>query len=203
MTAPTKLDLFKDHKDEYVAPKKPTLVTVKSARYLAVEGKGAPGSAVFEEKAGALYSLAYSMKMASKKNGRDYAVCKLESLWWVSRGSFESTPREKWQWKLLIRTPSFLEERQRREALEQLAARGKEAGTDQVALESLREGRCVQLLHVGPYDGIGASVKTMQEFVASEGLEPHGRHHEIYLSDPRRVPAARLKTILRHPVRRA
>jgi hypothetical protein len=102
---------------------------------------------------------------------------------------------------LLIRVPTFITPAHRRAALAQLIARGRGPRVRQVKLETLREGRCVQLLHVGPYEREHTSIERMASLAREAGLRFQGRHHEIYLSDPRRVAPARLRTILRHPVR--
>ena len=200
-----KLDLYRAHSAEYRATRAPALVHIKSAAYLAIEGRGAPGGKAFTEAIQALYGMAFTIKMARKKSGRDYAVCKLEGLWWSSRksGDFLPEPRDQWNWKLLIRTPDFIRERDRTDALTVLAARGKTAPVKQVRLETLDEGPCVQMLHVGPYERESETIAVMKEFARASALVFTGRHHEVYLSDPRRVAPARLRTILRHPVREA
>jgi len=105
--APTaKLDLYQTCKAEYVTPRTPVLLQLRNASYLAIAGTGAPGAEAFQQAIGALYSMAFTIKMASKFAGRDYAVCKLEALWWLASGRlFLTEPKEKWSWKLLIRTP--------------------------------------------------------------------------------------------------
>jgi hypothetical protein len=182
------------------------LITVKPAKYLAIEGRGEPGGAEFQAKIGALYGMAFTIKMARKFAGRDYKVCGLEGLWWCDRHpeaffpDIPKVPRGEWRWKLLIRAPDFINEKDRQAALAALRKRGKGEGADQVLLETIDEGRCVQVLHVGPYGEEPRTLQRAMEFMAASGLRLRGHHHEIYLNDPRRVPAARLKTILRHPV---
>jgi hypothetical protein len=201
-----KIDLYKLNKEEYAAPKKPTLVTVKKASYLAVSGQGAPGGDEFQTKISALYGMAYTVKMTRKFTGQqDYVICKLEAQWGGDDEGFDfsTVPPEKWRWKLLIRTPDFVGKDEIDKAARLLIEKGKGEGVDEVKLESLTEGTCVQMLHVGPYDREHETVALMKEFAASAGLEFHGRHHEVYLSDPRRVPPDRLKTILRMPVKKA
>lgn len=191
-----KLDLAKTHGADYVAGKKPALVTISRARYLSIEGRGVPGGEGTDEAIGALYAVAFTIKMASKRAGRDYGVSKLEGLWWDRRG-------KQWSWKFLIRTPDFIGEKERRQALDTLSEKGKPPETARVRLEDLDEGLCVQVLHVGPYDREEKTIAAMESFAAAQGLAFDGLHHEIYLSDPRRVPPQRLRTILRHPVRKS
>ena len=201
MSSAEKLDLYKLHGAEYVAPKKPVLVGIKPASYLAICGQGEPGGDLFTSRIGALYSMAYTIKMTSKAAGRDYVVCKLEGLWWSDEPScdFAKVPKDTWQWKLLIRTPDFIGEQALRQAVEVLIKKGKGSNADVVVLETIDEGLCVQVLHVGPYDKEGATIRAMNSFVEQQGLVLHGLHHEFYVSDPRRAPPERLRTILRHP----
>ncbi|MGO8675963.1 MAG: GyrI-like domain-containing protein [Limisphaerales bacterium] len=198
-----KIDLYKEHKNEYAAPKKPVLIEVKPALYLAIEGRGEPGGERFQTNIGALYGAAFTIKMTRKFAGQqDYAVCKLEAQWWSDAGpDLSKAPKDQWRWNLLIRTPGFVTAEELRKAAAVLVKRGKGAEVEQVRLDSLAEGTCVQMLHVGPYDQECVTVARMKEFAATKQLEFHGRHHEIYLSDPRRVPPERLKTLLRCPVR--
>jgi hypothetical protein len=198
----SKIDLFKEHKAEYAAPRKPVLVTVAKARYLAIEGQGAPGSEEFSARIGALYGVAFTVKMTRKFSGReDYAVSKLEAQWWCDGWqNFAEAPKSEWRWKLMIRTPDFITAKDVADAVAALTKRGKGKETDRVRLESLAEGPCAQMLHVGPYEREAETIDAMKAFAASQGLAFHGRHHEIYLSDPRRVAPEKLKTILRVPV---
>jgi hypothetical protein len=204
MAKSEKVDLFKLHKDEYAATRKPRLVDVKKAVYLSVEGQGAPGGPVFTAKIQALYSIAYTVKMTRKFGGKqDYGVGKLECVWLMEgKESFDKLPPDQWRWKLLIRTPEFVKPAEIAKAAAVLLEKGKLPEVKEVKLEPLAEGLCVQMLHVGPYDKEPETVRVMQAFAESKGLALHGRHHEIYISDPRRIPPERLKTILRHPLKR-
>jgi len=200
-----KLDLYKLNQTEYAATRKPALVELKPAAYLAIAGQGAPGGERFTASIGALYGVAFTIKMTRKFAGQqDYAVCKLEGQWWSEPASaFGKLPVDQWLWKLLIRTPDFIDEEELRQAVAVLLKRGKGEEVKRVRLESLAEGPCVQMLHVGPYERECETIAVMQTFAETKQLEFSGKHHEIYLSDPRRVPPERLKTILRHPVRRS
>ncbi|MHC4748884.1 MAG: GyrI-like domain-containing protein [Planctomycetota bacterium] len=203
MSKAEKIDLYKLHKDQYVAPRQPQLVKIQKARYLAVSGRSEPGGKEFTDKVGALYGVAYTIKMTRKFAGeQDYVVCKLQGQWWLDdeRQDFSAVPREQWNWKLLIRTPDFVRDNELDKAVETLLEKGKEPEVRQVNFESFSEGLCVQALHVGPYDQEHETIDKMAAFAEEQALEFHGRHHEIYLSDPRRVPPERLKTILRHPI---
>ena len=198
-----KLDLYKLHKTDYATPKRPVLLRIKPATYLAISGRGAPGGDAFAASIGALYSMAFTIKMTRKFAGlQDYAVCKLEGQWWADgkEANFANTPKDQWRWKLLIRTPEFIKAKDLAQAVAVLLKRGKPADVKRVQLETIKEGTCVQMLHVGPYDKEGDTIALMKAFAEQHHLRFHELHHEIYLSDPRRVPPDRLKTILRQPV---
>jgi hypothetical protein len=203
MKTQPKLDLYKLNKAEYAANREPALVALKRAAYLAISGQGAPGGELFTASIGALYGVAFTIKMTRKFAGQqDYAVCKLEGQWWSEPGrELAKLPRDQWLWNLLIRTPDFIKEEDLRQAVAVLLKRGKGEDVKRVRLESLTEGCCVQMLHVGPYEKEHETIAVMKAFAESKQFEFFGKYHEVYLSDPRRVPPERLKTILRHPVR--
>jgi hypothetical protein len=201
MTKKTKLDLFKEFKSEYVTSKEPVLVVVGPAKYLSITGQGAPGGECFRSHISALYSVAFTLKMAEKLAGHDYKVCHLEGQWWADDGSdFRTHQAREWQWRLLIRVPEFINQNQVDAAIQTVLAKGPSALAGQVKLEELTEGRCMQMLHVGPYAEEKASVARMLDLAEGNGVRLRGPHHEIYLSDPNRVPPQRLRTILRYPV---
>jgi hypothetical protein len=201
--AAAKLDLYAKHKEEYATPKDPVLLTIKPARYLAIEGRGEPGGDAFQAAVNALYNVAFTVKMARKDGGRDYVVSKLEALWWgkAKHRSFLEEPKATWLWQLVIRVPDWIQAKELAQAAEGLVKKGKSRDVMNVELASLNEGPCVQVLHTGSYDEEYRTVEEMQAFAKLQGLAFHGRHHEIYLSDPRRVPAPKLRTILRQPVK--
>ena len=202
MPATPKLDLYKVHKAEYVTPKKPVLIQTKPAKYLTFTGQGAPASKAFQEGVGALYNVAFTLKMAKKFAGQDYKVCHLEGLWWGDKEGqdFAAQPRDTWNWKLIIRVPDFIVAKDLKETIATLKEKGKPPEVADVKLETLDEGQCVQMLHVGPYMKERETISQMIALGGQRGLSFRGRHHEIYLSDPRRVPQQRLRTILRLPV---
>lgn len=194
-----KVDLLAANRGEYAASRTPKFVRIRRARYLAVTGQGEPGATPFQESIGALYTVAYTVKMARKFAGKDFTVSKLEALYWWNEDA-TAMPLSQCHWQLLIRMPGFITEREVRTAGAKLIAQGKDPRVGDVELVSLDEGLCVQILHVGPYDSERPSIDEMIRFAVAAGRRIAGRHHEIYLSDPRRVPPARLKTILRQPV---
>lgn len=200
-TAP-KLDLYKVHKAEYVAPKKPVLIQTKPARCVTITGRGAPGGGAFGKRAGALYNVAYTLKMVKKLAGKDYKVSNLESLWWSDKDyqNLAAENPDTWNWKILIRVPDFIVAQDLKQAILILREKGKPPEVAQVKLEIIDEGQCVQMLHVGPYSQVGKTISQMFELAREKHLSFRGRLQEIYLSDLGRVPAARLRTILRLPV---
>jgi hypothetical protein len=125
----------------------------------------------------------------------------LEGQYWCKKADFCRVPKEQWRWNLLIRTPDFVTQNELDQAAETLLKRGKTASVREVKLETITEGRCVQMLHIGPYDREPETIALMKAHAEKEGFTFHGRHHEIYLSDPRRVAPERLKTILRIPIK--
>jgi hypothetical protein len=200
MKTPLKIDLYKLHKDEYVTPRKPALVQTQPARYLSIRGQGSPGGERFTACIGALYGAAFTIKMTRKFAGKqDYAVCKLEGQWFLGDDPVR-VPRDQWRWKLLIRTPDFITHSDLKQAVAALLKKGKSREVEDVKLETISEGQCVQMLHVGPYEREHETIAAMRAFVEQKSLKLAGPHHEIYLSDPRRVPPERLKTILREPL---
>ncbi len=197
-----KLDLYKLHSADYAAPKKPVIVEIRPAKYLAITGRGEPGGEIFTAKLGALYNVAFTVKMTKKFAGQDYSVCKLEGLWWGDgkKRDFFQEPPATWNWKLIIRVPEFINEADVDRALQKLQSKGKGPEVTEVKVYTYNEGPCVQMLHLGPYSEESKSIAELSEFARQQGKSFHGLHHEIYLSDPRRVPAEKLRTILRIPV---
>ncbi len=199
--ASDKLDLYAKHKNEYIAGKLPALVQVGPARYLAIAGRSAPGAEEFTRAIESLYNVAFTIRMARKFAGKDYAVTKLEGLWWRDAGA--SDPPDLftiWNWQMLLRVPPFVSKREVASTIETLIAKGKSDNVRSVELIELTEGKCVQILHVGPYTEEQESIAKLRSFAEQAGRSLSGKHHEIYLSDPRRVKPPQLKTILRYPV---
>ena len=184
------------------------VVTVPPLRYLMVDGHGDPNTApAYRHALTSLYPLAYTLKFLSKNElGRDYGVVPLEALWWADDLATFTTARDKsrWDWTLMILTPDWITDEHVEAARAKVAAKGEAPVVDRVRLEGLDEGLCVQTLHVGPYDDEAPVLADLHDrFVPEQGLRLVGKHHEIYLSDPRRTDPARLRTILRQPVARA
>lgn len=199
MTAPEKLDLLAVYKTEYAAPKTPAWVDPHPANYLSISGSSHPGSDDFAARVGALYSLAFTVKMTRRFSGAaDYTIGKLEARW--LRVPEVAAP-DSWSWQLVILTPDFVAANELPPAAAKLVSKGQPALVTEVSLVRISEGRCVQMLHVGPYDQESQTFARMEAFARDQGFYPSSApRHEIYLSDPRRVPPERLRTILRLPV---
>lgn len=180
-------------------------VDVPELRYLMIDGHGDPNtSAAFTDAIEALYPLTYRLKYASKRKlGRDYVVMPLEGLWWAGDMAAFTTAREKsrWDWTLMIMVPDWIDQDMFAAAVAQMADKDRPRRIDEVRLESLTEGRCVQTLHIGSFDDEAETLARMHhEFIPDHGLRMLGKHHEIYLSDFRRTPPEKRRTILRQPV---
>ena len=186
---------------------RPELVTVPDLQYLMIDGHGDPNTApVYAEALASLYPLAYRLKFLSRNElGRDHVVMPLEALWWsADLASFTSArDTSRWSWTLMIMVPPWIEEEHVARSRVAARAAGAPDRVGEVRLERYEEGLCVQTLHVGPYDAEGPVLAAMHdEFIPANGLKMTGHHHEVYLSDPRRTAADRLRTILRQPVAR-
>jgi hypothetical protein len=198
-----KLDLSKEYKDYYKATTTPELHEFDEGQYLSIEGVGAPGGDEFTKKVGALYPLAYGVKNLYKKAGSDFGVAKLEGLWWVdSEKPFMDMPRKKWCWQLLIRLPEFVSFQMIEEAKAVVIKKKKIKLVNEISLHKMKEGLSVQVLHIGPYSTEAKTIEEMYAFIRENNLVPNGIHHEIYLTDPGRVPEDKMKTILRQPVKK-
>jgi hypothetical protein len=201
-----KYDLKKELKNIYTAKEKPEFVNVPEINYLTYTGRGEPGGVAYTEGLGALYTAAYTLKFASKKKGRDFTVMGLEGLWWWDDLGIvnleDAPPRDTWNWMSLIAVPDFVTSVMLEDAIpEMIKKKGKTL--EKVRFERINEGLCAQILHIGPYSDEPRSQKALHGFIAQQGYRLRGRHHEIYMGDPRRTPPEKLKTILRHPVEKA
>lgn len=197
---------FKKTLDSYKAPSgKFKIVDVPTLQYLMVDGHGDPNSSPeFAEAIESLYPVAYKLKFASKIDlDRDYVVPPLEGLWWADDMDVFTDARDKskWDWTLMLMVPDWLSPDDFASACERVAAKKPPPRLADVRLESLTESRCVQTLHIGSFDDEAEVLAELHHnFIPSEGLRLSGKHHEIYLSDFRRVAPEKQRTILRQPV---
>lgn len=197
---------FKRELDCYRAKRdRPQVIDVPELRYLMIDGHGDPNTPVYVDAVSALYPVAYALKFASGRDlDRDYVVMPLEGLWWADDMATFTAARDKsrWDWTLMIMIPDWTTPDMVSAAIEQVGGRDDPPRRlGDLRVEDFTEGRCVQALHVGPYDEEAELLRRMhEEFIPGQGLTMVGKHHEIYLSDPRRVAPDKLRTILRQPV---
>ncbi|MFD1505968.1 hypothetical protein FE374_18795 [Georgenia yuyongxinii] len=181
------------------------IVTVPALQFLMIDGHGDPNtSQVYEDAVTTIFPVAYKLKFLSKGDlGRDYSVMPLEALWWSDDMASFTSARDKsrWDWTLMNLVPAWITPAHLATACGTVARKGGALLLEDVRLERLDEGLSVQTLHVGPYDDEAPVLDAMHnEFIPAHSLRMTGKHHEIYLSDFRRTPASKLKTILRQPV---
>jgi len=202
----TKVDFKKTLKHLYNPPKKFVVVDVPEMQFLMVDGHGDPNTAqAYREAVEALYAVAYKIKFLSKKAlEKDYTVPPLEGLWWAEEmESFITRDKSQWDWTMMIMTPEWIGQEIFADAVAQARKAKNPAALDKVRLERYHEGLSAQIMHVGSYDDEGPVLSRMHgEFMPENGYCENGKHHEIYLSDPRRVAPEKLKTVLRQPVKR-
>ena len=208
------LDLKKDLKHLYQpSAKKVEILKVPKLQFAMIDGsieKGKePGNSPgFQEATQALYSISYTLKFTLKKrktNPIDYPVMALEGLWWVEDGFFDITVKDNWFYTLMILQPDIITKDVFTEGLEQVRKKKGDSETlSKLRLAHFEEGLCVQIMHIGPYAAEPATVERMRVFAAENGYRdrvgPNGKHHEIYLGDPRKSAPEKLKTVLRHPL---
>jgi len=199
------LDLRKELKHLYnPSAKEPALISVPAMTFACLDGRGDPNGPDFAAATGALYSFSYTIKfLVRKERAIDYPVMALEGLWSIegkadfALGDYQE--RDAWRWTLMIMQPEAAGPDLWPVALEQAARRGTPF-LERLRFEPFHEGQCAQIMHIGPYSSEPATVDRLHGFIRAQGLRPHGRHHEIYLGDPRRSAPEKLKTVLRHPV---
>jgi hypothetical protein len=200
----TKLDFKKQFKQYYSASKNVEIVDVPSFLYLMADGEGDPNnSPLFQSATEALYSLAYTIKFAVKKKDaeKEYTVPPLEGLWWMGNvDGFNADTKDKWKWTLMVAQPDFLNN-ELFEYAQKEVLRKKKLDTTNVRLVKYEEGKSIQLMHIGPYSDETENIQKMHSFMKENGFTFNGKHHEIYLSDPRKTVPEKLKTILRQPVK--
>jgi hypothetical protein len=203
-----KLDLKKELSQFYNPPKKEvTLVDVPPLNFLMVDGQGNPNtSQAFKEAMEALYSVSYTVKFTLKKDGRgpDYTVMPLEGLWWTEGGEgFHQTNKDLWHWTVMIMQPDHITDADIEQAIQTVQTKKNPPALKKLRFERYTESLSVQIMYLGPYDEEGPTIDRLHAYAQERGYNLRGKHHEIYLSDPRRTKPERLKTILRQPVYKA
>ena len=205
-----KIDLRKELKYLYApSARQVALVDVPEFQFAQIDGAIEPGQApgtspAFEQAMSALYGITYTLKFMSKQradNPIDYTVMTLEGLWWVEEGEFNITQPGNWRWTVMILQPDHITPAMFAEGLAQLRKkRGDSPALDKLRLARFHEGLALQIMHIGPYANEPATIARMDAFAQENGYRMIGKHHEIYLGDPRNAAPEKLKTILRHPV---
>jgi hypothetical protein len=197
------IDLKKELKPFYKASAtKPAIVDVPAMNALMVDGAGDPGALAFQEAVGTLYGVAYTLKFTFKKDKAvDYPVMALEGLWWADDPAvFASCKRDEWKWTLLIVLPDVVTKKDVAAAIASVKEKAKFPRFPKIRLERFAEGKAAQIMHVGPYAAEGPTIERLHGFIEEQGFRLRGRHHEIYLGDPRRAAPEKLRTILRQPI---
>lgn len=196
-SAEQKIDFTKTRKDLYSATQKVKEVNPGRGIFLSVLDQGAPGGPAFQSGIEKLYTVAYTLKFGvAKPKGLDFKVCCLECLYHIED---PATPKEEWRWQLLLRIPDQVSEDDLQQSRQAVLER-KGLDTSGIMRVQFDEGRCLQTLHIGPYDQVHITYEGLLKHAAENGLAPSGAAHEIYINDPRRVPPENLKTIVRLPV---
>jgi len=204
---PDKIDFKKTMKDLYQpSPKEVGMVDVPEMQFLMIDGMGSPGdSQEYQDALAALYPVAYKIKFLSKAKGKDYVIPPLEGLWWADRlEDFNEGNRDNWKWTMLIMQPDWITEELVNEAIEITTNKKPELKKfiSKLRFEKYKEARAAQIMHIGPYSKEGPNIQKIHDFIQENGGSFNGhnlKHHEIYLSDPRRSKPENMKTIIRQP----
>lgn len=206
-------DLKKEFKEYYQPKNKPEIVNIPSINYLAVRGSGDPNDETGDYKKAleSLYAVAYTLRMSYKTDYKingfyEYIVPPLEGFWWQDgTDGVNYADKTSFNWISVIRLPDFISDKDIEWAV-RTATKKKKTDCSQVKFLTVNEGLCVQIMHIGPYDNEPVTVKLMDDYLAQNGyandLNSERMHHEIYLSDPRKCLPEKMKTVIRHPVKR-
>ncbi len=207
-------DFKKEEKKYYLPKRKPEIIAIPAMKFIAVSGQGDPNKpdGDYQKALSQLYTLAYTIKMSKLGDHRmagyfDFVVPPLEGLWWQKgKGEVDFQNKDDFEWISMIRIPDFVNEQELEWAKNQALAKKKVDCSD-VNLLEMAEGLCAQILHVGPYDDEPATIQILDTYIRQQGfvldLNEKRHHHEMYLSDPRRTAPEKLKTVIRHPIRKA
>jgi len=200
------IDLRRELSALYSAAREPAFVDVPELPFLMIDGHGDPNTApAYAEAVQALYSVAYTIRFALKRGTHavDAPVMPMEGLWWTpDMATFSTADKSQWDWTMMIVVPEQVTAAVVEDARVAAARKRPLASLDGVRLERFAEGRCAQVLHVGPYGAEGPTVAALHAFIEANGCALTGKHHEIYLGDPRRAAPDKLRTIVRQPVAR-
>ncbi len=200
-----KIDYKKELHSLYApSAKEISIVDVSDMNYLMIDGKGDPNKVKeFGEAIEALYAVSYTMKFMIKKGtpGMDYSVLPLEGLWWVpNMEEFSALRKDDWLWTAMIMQPEMITKEVFQDAIVSVRKKKNLAAIEKLRFESYEEGKCAQILYIGPYSGEAPTIARLHEFITHSGRRLTGKHHEIYLNDPRKTVPEKLKTIIRQPL---
>lgn len=206
-----KIDYKKEYKDLYLPKQNPVLIDVPAMNFIMVNGKGSPQSAEYQAAIQTLYTLTFTIKM-SKMSGQqpedyfEYVVPPLEGLWWIEGGAFDMNEKSEWLWTSMIRQPEFVTPNVFEWAVSECKRKKTEVNVSSASFVTFTEGLSVQLMHIGPYSAEPESLAKIDDYIENNNLINDvgivRKHHEIYLSDPRKVLPEKIKTVLRIPVSR-
>ncbi len=204
---PSKIDFKKTMKEFYQpSSKEVTQVDIPEMQFLMIDGIGSPGdSKEYQDALAVLYPIAFKTKFLSKKKGKDYVVPPLEGLWWADNmDDFTEGDRNKWKWTMMIMQPDWITQDMINEAIKVTKDKKPELSEllPKLRLEQYKEGRAAQIMHIGPYSEEEPTIQKMHNFIKKVGGSFDGhkkKHHEIYLSDPRKANPATMKTVIRQP----
>ncbi|MFX1300732.1 MAG: GyrI-like domain-containing protein [Promethearchaeota archaeon] len=200
-----KVDYRKTMKEFYNPPHTPVIVDVPELQYLMIDGKGYPGtSQEYQAAVEALYPVAYTLRFAIKNAGiLDFKVMPLEGLWWAEdmEAFIIDNRKDEWLWTSMIMQPPAVTHESFQEAVEQVTKKKNPIALPKIRLETYHEGKSVQIMHIGSYSEEGPSIEKMHQYAFDQGYELRGKHHEIYLSDPRRTVQEKLRTVIRQPIK--
>jgi hypothetical protein len=197
------IDFKKEMKAFYQPSTLPVLIDVPEMSFIMLTGAGHPDSDLFQETIQTLYSVAFTIKFSLKKQktGNEFVVPPLEGLWWTAGESvFDIENKCNWAWTMMIMQPEYVTVEVFQAAIAEIRKKKNSEHLDKVTFEKFHEGLSVQLMHIGPYSEERVNIKIMHDFAAESGYTLHGKHHEIYLGDPRRTAPEKLKTVLRQPI---
>ncbi|GAX47442.1 GyrI-like domain-containing protein [Pseudolactococcus reticulitermitis] len=211
-----KIDFKKDPKVGYRATVKPAIIELSASRFIMVDGKGNPNTSLaYQQAVELLYALSYAIKMSPKRDDVpegyfDYVVAPLEGLWWLENDekiTDNVINKNQFNWTAMMRQPDFVTSEVFERALSVVSQKKSNLDTSQAHLATFSEGLCGQVLHIGSYDDEPETILRLDAFIKASGytvdISSTRKHHEIYLSDPRRTASEKLKTIIRHPIKEA
>lgn len=206
-----KIDYRKEYKNLYQPKTQPSLIDVAAIPFIVIDGEGAPQNQPYQDAIQALYALSYTIKMSQKSGQQphgyfDYVVPPLEGFWSCKNEAFDINKKDDWVWTSVIRQPDFVTPDVFAWAVNECKRKKPDVDVSSARLQTITEGLCVQIMHIGAYADEPTSLALIDEFIAANGLindvSDTRRHHEIYLGDPRKTATNKLKTILRIPARK-